>query len=101
MVPSECMGLNALWSIYFLPSDLKTFLFKLHHNILGLNSRVHHFNEQRDPACFFCTKTGNLPAERETFQHFFWYCPTTEKIINKFWETFFSGTLCKKGFFQV
>jgi hypothetical protein len=76
--------LNSIWTIHFFPSDIKTFLFKLHHNILGLNSRVFHINPQREPTCSFCVKEKNLPAERETFQHFFWYCPTTRKMIKKF-----------------
>jgi hypothetical protein len=37
-------SVNAIWTTYYFPSDLKTFLFKLHHNIIGINSRVHHFN---------------------------------------------------------
>jgi hypothetical protein len=62
---------NDIWTTYYFPSDLKTFLFKLHHNIIGINSRVHHFNMERDLSCTFCTKKRNFPAERETFQHFF------------------------------
>jgi hypothetical protein len=75
---------NSLWTVHFLSSDIKTFFFKAHHNILGLNSRVHHINNDRDPACTFCTKSKNFPAERETFQHFFWYCPTTHNVLNRF-----------------
>jgi hypothetical protein len=48
--------INALWTTYFFQSDLKTFLFKAHHNILGLNHRVHHFNQLREPTCTFCCR---------------------------------------------
>jgi hypothetical protein len=91
--------LNSMWTTHFFPSDFKTFLFKKHHNILGLNSRVHHINPDRQPTCTFCIKTLNFPAERETFEHFFWYCPSTNKIITKFFEFFIEGTMSKKFFF--
>jgi hypothetical protein len=80
--------MNCLWTKWYLSSEFKTFLFKFHHNILGLNSRVHHINAERDSSCFFCLKAKNLPAERETFTHFFWYCPTVEPLITRFFNTF-------------
>jgi hypothetical protein len=90
--PVECYThLNALWTIHFLPSEFKTFLFKAHHNILGLNNRVNHINPDRPATCTFCTKALNLPAERESFSHFFWYCPTSTKIIDKFFENYIEG----------
>jgi hypothetical protein len=81
---SSGTALNSVWTTYFFPSDLKTFLFKLHHSIIGINSRIHHFNVDRDPSCTFCIKNKNFPAERETFQHFFWDCPTSNYVINRF-----------------
>jgi hypothetical protein len=80
--------INSLWTVHFLQSDFRTFLFKLYHNILGLNSRVAHINPQRDPSCFFCLKSGNLPAELESFSHFFWHCPTTQGLIKKFFDSY-------------
>jgi hypothetical protein len=97
---SNSLKLNGIWNLYFLPSDLKTFLFKLHHNTLGLNCRVHHFNELRDPSCFFCVKAGLLPAPRETFEHFFWHCPTTTTLLKNFWEYYLVGEPCQKKFFS-
>jgi hypothetical protein len=61
--------LNSLWTKHFVQSDFRTFLFKLYHNILGLNIRVAHINPMRDPSCFFCLKSGNLPAVRESYSH--------------------------------
>jgi hypothetical protein len=82
-------NLNKLWCLHFLSSDVKTFFFKLHHNILGLNSRVHHINNDRDPSCTFCVKAKNLPAERESFAHFFWDCPSSNFVICKFFSMYF------------
>jgi hypothetical protein len=59
----------------------------------GLNSRVYHINNDRDPSCTFCIKSKNFPAERKTFQHFFWYCPTTHLVLIKFFREYF-----KEGF---
>jgi hypothetical protein len=90
--PVECYKhLNALWTVHFLQSDFKTFLFKAHHNILGLNNRVNHINPDRPPTCTFCAKALNLPAEQESFIHFFWYCPTSAKIIDKFFDSYIEG----------
>jgi hypothetical protein len=92
--------LNKLWTIHYLASDIKSFFFKLHHNILGLNSRVQHINAARDPSCTFCLKSANLPAERESFEHFFWNCPTSAALINKFFNIYFrQGTWVKKTVF--
>jgi hypothetical protein len=83
--------INALWTTYFFQSDFKTFLFKAHHNILGLNHRVHHINQLREPTCTFCTKAKNFPAERETFIHLFWHCPSVNKLIKRFFDTYIDG----------
>jgi hypothetical protein len=89
---SECISsLNSLWTTYFFQSDFKTFLFKTHHNILGLNHRVHHINQQREPTCTFCTKAKNFPAERDTFTHLFWHCPYINKLIIRFFDTYIDG----------
>jgi hypothetical protein len=80
--------LNSLWTKHFIQSDFRTYLFKLYHNILGLNIRVAHINPVRDPSCFFCLKSGNLPAVRESYSHFFWFCPTTQGIIKRFFDSF-------------
>jgi hypothetical protein len=73
--------LNRNWTRHYLCSEFKTFLFKLYHNVLGMNSRVHHYNPDRSPECGFCIKKLNLPAERETIKHFFWHCPTANQSI--------------------
>jgi hypothetical protein len=96
-IPVKCM--NNLWTTYFFSSDFKTFLFKFHHNILGLNIRVQHINADRDAACFFCHKLKNFPAERESVEHFFWFCPTTSRIINRFENEFLNVVLTKELFF--
>jgi hypothetical protein len=91
--------INALWTTYFYQSDLKTFLFKAHHNILGLNHRVHHINQLREPTCTFSTKAKNFPAERKTFIHLFWHCPSVNKLIKRFFDTYIDGNVDLQFFF--
>jgi hypothetical protein len=91
--------MNSLWTTYYFPSELKTFIFKFHHNTLGLNIRVNHFNEERDPACTFCKKSINFPCERESFEHFFWYCPITAKMKDNFFNNFATKEITKTIYF--
>ena len=78
------------WNYSFLPSKIRTFLFKYYNNTLGLNSRVAHFNLDIDPSCTFCSLKNLRPADRETFSHLFFHCETTEKVITEFYRRFFT-----------
>jgi hypothetical protein len=77
-------SVNSRWNKSYYGSEMRTFLFKLYHNTLGLNYRVHHINPEREETCTFCLKAKNLPAERESFQHFFWFCPSVYSILTEF-----------------
>jgi hypothetical protein len=90
---------NCRWNKTYFNSDIRTFLYKLYHNILGLNVRIHHINPERDMACTFCLKTNNLPAERESFVHFFWYCPTVNGILTDFFGRHIAFTVTKRNYF--
>jgi hypothetical protein len=100
-VPVEkiMVSLNIRWTKNYFSSEMKTILFKLYHNCLGLNAWVHHYNPDRDEACTFCTKLKNLPAERETFIHFFWYCPAVNNILTEFFRNnFWIAIGCREYF---
>jgi hypothetical protein len=68
-------SVNSRWNKSYYGSEMRTFLFKFYHNTLGLNYRVHNINPDREETCTFCVKAKNFLAERESFQHFFWFCP--------------------------
>jgi hypothetical protein len=91
--------INGLWSKNYFGSELRTFIFKLHGNTLGLNSHIHHINAEREPTCSFCLKAKNFPCMRETFEHFFWYCPQTASIIKTFSDRYLTAELTKELFF--
>jgi hypothetical protein len=46
--------LNSLWYYNFLDNGMRTFLFNLHNNQLGINSRVAHFVRNHPNTCTFC-----------------------------------------------
>jgi hypothetical protein len=99
----ECnsLKLNGIWSLYFLPSDLKTFFFASYITTHWASTAAYipSMNLGTRPV-FFCIKAGLLPVPRETFDHFFWHCPTTTFLITKFWEYFLVGGPCQKKFFS-
>jgi hypothetical protein len=68
------------WSKGYANNRLKEFLFKFSHNLLGVNSRVAHFNANVNASCTFCTLENRIPAPEETFTHLFFECPTTDNI---------------------
>ena len=73
-----------------LNNKIRTFLFKFYNNILGLNLRVAKVNNEIDPSCTFCTANKLFPAEKESFSHLFYYCPTTNKLLSTILARFFT-----------
>ncbi len=89
----------ALWNLSYLPSDIRTFVFKSTSNTLGLGARVQHINPDIDPSCSFCKKCNRLPAPLESYLHFFFYCPTTFNIISKYAQKYIQPELTVEHFF--
>ena len=87
---NQIKNMMGSWNYSFLPSKIRTFLFKFYNNILGLNSRVAKFNQNTDPSCTFCSINNLRPAPKESFTHLFYYCETTKKIILEFFTRFFT-----------
>ena len=78
--------INKLWGLSFLDNDMRSFLFKLHNNILGLNSRVTHFIADHSPICTFCRISLRNDAENEDTYHLFYTCPITEHFRDSFFR---------------
>jgi hypothetical protein len=100
-VPAEdcVMILNSQWNTNAYPVKLRDFCFKFRNNILGLNTRVSHFNQNRGRGCTFCTIKGNIPVPDEDFLHIFFACPETKKVhdnfFNRYLPTFNNGDVKK------
>jgi hypothetical protein len=85
------------WNVSFLNSSIREFIFKYYNNILGLNSRVAHFNLEINSGCTFCNITNNRPVPKETLQHLFYYCPTIYEIICTFFDSYIANLVNNKG----
>ena len=82
--------LNSQWGYSYLDNSTKTFLFKLHNNQLGVNSRVAHFVRGHDNNCTFCTLNRVPEEHRETVSHLFFDCATTERLLEEFFSLVFN-----------
>lgn len=60
---------------------MRSFLFKLHNNTLGLNFRVSHFVRNHPRNCTFCTLNREFEDEDETPLHLFFSCPHSEPVV--------------------
>jgi hypothetical protein len=93
-IEDECpvfVRLKALysnWNVSFLNSSIREFIFKYYNNILGLNSRVAHFNAEINAGCTFCNIANNRPIPKETTLHLFYFCPTIYRIISTFYDNY-------------
>ncbi len=76
--------INGFWGHSFSNNDVRSFLFKLHGNVLGINSRVAHFIRDHSLVCTFCRLRRREDAEDETILHLFFSCPETEEFENQF-----------------
>jgi hypothetical protein len=87
------------WSMNFYPTQLRDFIFKFRFNILGLNTRVAHFNQNVNRACTFCAGTPDprpapvrLPVlPDESFSHLFFDCPITNRVLRSFNNEFLNN----------
>jgi hypothetical protein len=75
---------NSLWMISTLPISIREFFFKFKNNMLGLNVRVAHFNNEIARACTFCTISNIAAIPDETFVHLFFDCPKTKAVVKDF-----------------
>jgi hypothetical protein len=81
--------LNSQWATTVYPVGLREFVFKLRNNILGLNTRVSHFNNNINRGCTFCALSGTINPPDESFEHLFYSCAHTKRI----WDNFFNKYL--------
>jgi hypothetical protein len=87
------------WTHLHYNSSIRVFLFKYYNNILGLNSRVSHFNADINEACTFCNIAGPLPAPKETFSHLFYDCAVVNKVLNEIWSLYVHNLALTKNIF--
>jgi len=77
----------SMWSKHYLPNTVKDFSFKFFNNLLGINTRVSHFNNEVERGCTFCKLDNKLPVPDETFVHLFFECRSGPyQLINRFFD---------------
>ncbi len=90
----------SLWSKNGFNTRIKTFLF--YNNLLGLNTRVSHFDNTVDRKCTICKINQSniniglrvnvvpvpvpVPTADESFKHVFLDCPLVRKLHGQFLE---------------
>jgi hypothetical protein len=89
-VPEEKVleALNRQWSTHFLPVKVRDFIFKFRNNILGLNTRVSHFNQEVNRGCTFCSAKNIVPVPDESFYHLFFDCESVSVVFNSFFQQY-------------
>ena len=83
---------------------MRTFLFKFHQNLLGLNTRVAHFVRNHPRTCTFCSVGQDPEDNPETFLHLFFDCQYAERIIEPFFTWIFNSNnvryISRQEYFQ-
>jgi hypothetical protein len=90
---SELDLFNSEWTKNCYPTKTKDFIYKYRNNLLGLNTRVSHFNAQVDRTCTFCHSEQAAsrligPLHEETFFHLFFSCSVTQKCLDSLFRVF-------------
>jgi len=81
--------LNSSWGFSYLQNNLRTFIFKLHNNTLGLNNRVAHFVRGHPNTCTFCDLVNEPEENIESLSHLFFECRQVENLIPLFYGWIF------------
>jgi len=74
-----CLG---LWNTFAIENAHREFLFKQRYNQLLTNNRLNAFDPDVDPRCTFCKIRDNNCTTRDSFEHFFLLCPTTQRLVS-------------------
>jgi hypothetical protein len=81
--------LHGLWNISGFENNVREFLFKFMNNSLGTNTRISHFNNDRDRWCYLCKRETPSVLTEETFKHLFSACNTGRRLKEGFLTKFF------------
>jgi len=88
---SQSKILNLSWGFGYLHNSMRTFIFKLHGNTLGINSRVSHFVRGHPNTCTFCDLSLEPDENSETIVHLFFECRHVELLLKIFYTWIFNS----------
>ncbi len=92
--------MHGTWGRYGLNNQLRVYALKYYNNILGISNRVAHFVPNTDTRCIFCVLENREIIGTESFEHIFYSCPTTNSIVSKMFEKFFTVNLNPQIYFS-
>jgi hypothetical protein len=92
-------SLVSKWNIGFMNTGVRVFSFKFYNNILGINSRVAHFNPEINAGRTFCVLNKILPPPKETIAHLFFDCPTTDILVKELGQRYLQDLNLEKVHF--
>jgi len=75
----------------FFDNQTKTFIFKLHNNILGITSRVAHFVRGYPHTCTFCDILQVPEENSKSTYHLFFECDVIDQLLTGFFNWIFNG----------
>jgi hypothetical protein len=64
-----------------MQNHFREFIFLCRNNLLKVGARLAHFQLQVDSRCFFCRSLVNDTLVKETFNHVFFTCPVTTRML--------------------
>ena len=76
-----------VWTLSFIPINIREFSFKSINNYNYFNANISNFRPE-SPDCTLCILDRNLPAPKETAQHFYLDCPVTTDITTNYFTDF-------------
>jgi len=87
----ESRSLNSSWGPSYLQNSTRTFIFKLHNNTLGTNTRVSNFVRGHPRTCTFCDLRENPEENDETILHLFFECVHVEQVLVDYFTIFLNS----------
>ncbi len=64
-----------------MQNQLREIIFLCRNNLLKVGAHAAHFQQQVDSLCFFCRMLVNDTLVKETFNHIFFTCPVTTRML--------------------
>jgi hypothetical protein len=92
-------SLVSKWNLGFMNTGVRVFSFKFYNNILGINSRVAHFNPEINAGCTFCVLKKILPPPKEIIAHLFFDCPTMDILVKELGQRYLQNLNLEKDHF--
>jgi hypothetical protein len=86
-----CKKIGHHFSLRMYSNALRTFLFKLYHNLLTINTVLSHIVRGISRNCTFCNLLGNQDITDETTLHLFYDCDHSTNLIRHFFAEITGG----------